>query len=644
MVENIKMRMNRYLLVLLVIILLTFLPFLIKPQILSQKDNDLGRNYIPIFNFIKKSFNDNKSFPLWRPQQLMGEPFIGNGIYPLVYPVNLLFLIFPVGLASVIFYLIHLQISATSTFYLGKSFSFDDKSSLIAAAIYTFSTKMLLHISAGHISMVAAFAFFPLSFLAVRKIFEKQQFKWLIIGAFSNALILILYPTIFYYSTLFLFFYVIYKLLQFKTDEKTLLFKILTLVILMFATALGLSAIQLLPQLEFGPLSTRSMLTLEEVALPIWNLERFLKSLIFPYVDFDNFDHEAFLYFGLVPSTLAILGFFYLPRLKQLVLGFFGILTLLFIAGVSTPLFPLAYNLLPLLSYSRVTTRLWFVAALIVALLAGYAINKVKNRSLIFILVGIFIIETFSIGYKKILNIGDLNFKNQKIYQFLTSDRDFFRVYCTTYCFNPQLIQKYNLQILHGETPIQDKDTVKFLESAGGYSFNNFAVIFPPYQMWQVKNPPIPDAKLLGSANVKYIASTYELQGDNFEFIDKFDDIYLYQNEIYKKRAYFENSDSNVSIELYEPNRIVVNFQKSQLPQNLVFSEKFYPGWFAMVNNQKFKIDRQEPIFRKIVVPPQTTRLETIYAPQSFKVGITVTLATTLFSIILLIGGKRWQK
>jgi len=70
-------------------------------------------------------------------------------------------------------------------------------------------------------------------------------------------------------------------------------------------------------------------------------LEKFLKSLIFPFIDLDIFDHEALLYLGFVPTLLATLSFFYLPRLKKLILGFFGVLTLMFVAGTSTPVFRL---------------------------------------------------------------------------------------------------------------------------------------------------------------------------------------------------------------------------------------------------------------------------------------------------------------
>src|SRR3990167_11324072 len=226
-------------------------------------------------------------------------------------------------------------------------------------------------------------------------------------------------------------------------------------------------------------------------------------------MDFANLDHESFLYLGIIPSLLFIVGFLRLPTIKKVFLISAGVITLLFVAGLSTPIFKLAYDFIPFLKYSRIITRLWFIVTLIVALVAAYGLEKIKRKSLIYLVLIVSLIESFFIGYRKIITVPNLSFKNEALYQYLDSNQDIFRVYCTSYCFNPQLISKYKIQTLHGETPIQDAEFVKFLSKAGNYEYSNFAVIFPPYQVWQRKQPPQPRADLLSLANVKYVASTY---------------------------------------------------------------------------------------------------------------------------------------
>ena len=252
-------------------------------------------------------------------------------------------------------------------------------------------------------------------------------------------------------------------------------------------------------------------------------------------------------------------------------------------------------------------------------------------------MVALFLVETFYIGYQKVFAVGDLLFNNQEIYEYLASDKDIFRVYCTTYCFNPQLVSKYKLQVLHGETPIQDVSFVNFLQSAGGYSYNNFAVIFPPYPVWQTENPPIPSAQNLGLANVKYIATIYRLEEKNFTYLNKFDNLFLYRNEQFKPRVYFKDNGKSIEIEKYSPNRITFKSVRSETPQILILSEKFYPGWQVLMNNRKLKIDKELPIFRKILIPPNTQWMEIVYNPDSFKLGMLITTSTILFSILYFI-------
>ncbi len=632
MAQSKKVKSFPYTLLLVGICLLFFVPFFLKPQLLSVKDNDLGRTYVPLFTSIRDSFLTYKSIPLWRGDQMMGESLIANPISSLLYPANILFLIFASSAGAVIYYFLHFSIAAIATFYLAKSFRFNKIQSFAAGLFYAFSTKMLLHLSAGHITMIAAFSYFPLMFLSVRNLSRAPSLKWLVIGSFAAACMLILYATIFYYATLFCILYMIYFYVFNKNffDYRKALNRFQFLFALALLT-LALSAIEFFPQLSFGPLSTRSALSFQDVAIPLFNIKRYLTSLLFPYFDFINIDHESFLYLGAVPILLTIWGFLNLSLGRKLTVALAGIITVLYTLGQSTPVFNLAYHFLPLLKYSRVTTRIWFTVALVVALLAAYSLKKVKNQKLVYLIIGIFLIENFTIGYAKIFSVPNLNSQNMALYQYLASDKAIFRVYCTTYCFNPQLLEKYHIQILNGETPIQQKNFINFLSRAGNYNWTNFAVIFPPYQVWQVANPPQPDADLLAQANVKYVASTYPLQNPAFDMKGKFNDIYLHENKDFKPRAYFENAGDIVAIEKYEPNSIIMTFPKSNTPRKLIFSENYFPGWVASENFLDYKVESYDNVFRSVTVLPGISSLEFKYQPQNFILGKTVTIATILF-------------
>src|SRR3990167_3105664 len=221
MVKDKKVTESLFLVILVSLSLIFLTPFFLNPHLLTIKDNDLGRTYIPLFTFVRESFYSYKSLPFWRPDQLMGEPFIGNPVSSLLYPANILFLIFPVNFASVFYLFIHFLLAAIFTYFLARSFNFPYSSSLAAALFYAFSTKMLLHLSAGHITMIAAFSYFPLVFLSLRKILVSPIFSWIVIGSMSLTLMYVLYPTIFYYSAIFVIIYWFYRLLADWWQNKT---------------------------------------------------------------------------------------------------------------------------------------------------------------------------------------------------------------------------------------------------------------------------------------------------------------------------------------------------------------------------------------------------------------------------------------
>lgn len=628
------MKTKSFLVSIFLLILIIFLPIFLNPFYLTHKDNDLGRTYIPLFEFYKDSILAYHQIPLWRPSQLMGETFIGNPISSLFYPANAIFIFLPIHSAAIFYYFIHILIAAVSTFYLAKSFSFDNKSSFAAALFYSLSTKILVHLEAGHMTMIAAFSLFPFSLLALRKILADFQLKWLIALSASLSLIYIAYPTIFYYAAIFIAFYWAYHVLKTKSFKRRFLFKNIFYFISAITIMLCLSAIILLPHLEFAPLSTRSALALKDVALPLWNLKKIFLSLTFPYLDI-SLTHEEFLYLGIIPSVLALIGFLKLDNFRKVVLLPGLLFTMLFVLGTSTPFFQTLYNLLPLLKYSRITTRLWFIVALIVALLSAYAISKIKNQKLILMVVTLFLIENIFIFTSRNKNIPYLNFQNEEIYQYLSNDPELFRVYCTTYCFNPQLISKYGIQTLHGESPIQQRDFIKFLEEAGNYNWDNFAVIFPPYQIWQTNLPPNPNAKLLGDANVKYVASTYTLNNSELTLIEKFGNIFLYSNKLFKQRFRFDDNQE-LQITAFSPNAINIKFKKLNQPKTLFISENYYDGWIASVINSRFSVKREEPNFKKVTLPKGSVDVWLKFQPRSFFIGRTISIGMIVFILLAL--------
>jgi hypothetical protein len=641
MIKILKSNKN-YLLLIFFTIAIFFAPFLVKPTLLTQKDNDLGRSSIPHYTFFAQSVLVYKQLPLWNPNQMMGETFVGNPVSSLFYPGNIIFLLLPIDIAAVLYLFLHVLLAAYSTYFLARAKKLNMPSSFAAAIFYGLSIKMLMHISAGHITIISAMSYFPLLVLFVYKLWQSTSFKWIVASAITLTLIYFNFPTIALYSFVFVLLLCVYQIVIAKNNlkEKKALGKKLIAFLLFFMVFLGLAAIYFFPQMELRGLSTRADLKLTDVAVPIWNQQKFFQSLTFPYLILNDLDQESLLYLGLIPTILALVGFWFLPRISKIAVAAIGAVTLVFVAGTSTPFFGILYKTFPLLTLMRVTTRLWFAVALVVALLAALAISKIKNRKIVLVLVVIYLVEAFFIGFTRINSIADLDFKKAEIYQALAGSPGEYRVYCTTYCFNPQQLPRYNIELLNGETPIQQKSFVQFLALAGNYNFANFAVIFPPYQIWQVNNPPVPNLDLLSKANVKYVASTYKIDRSQLTYVSKFGKVYLYRNENAKNRAYFQEDNEPVELKYYSPNIITFKFSAKNYGRTLIIAQNYFPGWVYYNDNKKHDVAKHEDVFVEIKVAPKSQEAILKYEPQSYITGKTITFGTIVLLLLLIFKNK----
>jgi uncharacterized membrane protein YfhO len=62
-----------------------------------------------------------------------------------------------------------------------------------------------------------------------------------------------------------------------------------------------------------------------------------------------------------------------------------------------------------------------------------------------------------------------------------------------------------------------------------------------------------------------------------------------------------------------------------------------YPGWQAVVNGRSAPIFRTNYTFRGVIVEEGTHVIEMAFKPQSFRVGLTITLITTTFILLITI-------
>ena len=146
---------------------------------------------------------------------------------------------------------------------------------------------------------------------------------------------------------------------------------------------------------------------------------------------------------------------------------------------------------------------------------------------------------------------------------------------------------------------------------------------------------PQPDAKALGEFNTKYVISPYELTDKNFSLKNKFSEYYVYQNEVYLPRAYFQDDNqrpgSEAKILSYKPNEISIDTSDHK-SSSLILSEVWSPGWKAYLDgNQLVKVQETPNVLRLVDIRPDTKFVVFKYDPEIFKRGRLITVATLLF-------------
>ncbi|MGD8530895.1 MAG: YfhO family protein [Syntrophobacterales bacterium] len=99
-----------------------------------------------------------------------------------------------------------------------------------------------------------------------------------------------------------------------------------------------------------------------------------------------------------------------------------------------------------------------------------------------------------------------------------------------------------------------------------------------------------------------------------------------------KKNPAVPNLKSAVRVLTYDNNRIVLEVDSPEAAF-LFMSEAHYPGWQAYVDGKEEEILRADYVFRAIPVGPGSHRIEVVYQPLSFNVGLAVSLLTLVMLV-----------
>jgi hypothetical protein len=189
----------------------------------------------------------------------------------------------------------------------------------------------------------------------------------------------------------------------------------------------------------------------------------------------------------------------------------------------------------------------------------------------------------------------------------LKSEPGVYRVYSPSYSLPQQAAAAAGVDLADGIDPLQLRSYQAFFSRASGIPAGRYSVTLPPFDSGdpEVDNQgSVPDARLLGLLNVRFVVAQYDLKADGLEEIGRSGEMRLYRNDLEQERAWIQvgeqsdrAADRPVESLKWTPNTIYV---QASGPGTLVLSEVAYPGWKVSVDGVPAQIETVDGLLRAV--------------------------------------------
>lgn len=97
---------------------------------------------------------------------------------------------------------------------------------------------------------------------------------------------------------------------------------------------------------------------------------------------------------------------------------------------------------------------------------------------------------------------------------------------------------------------------------------------------------------------------------------------------------------SETRIAIYEPDRVVIDASLPR-PGFLLLLDNYYPGWRAFAGGREVPIHRADYTFRAVALPAGETRVEFVYQPMSFRIGVIASIVAIVGLAIAAVWDRR---
>jgi hypothetical protein len=331
------------------------------------------------------------NLPLWNPHLFSGSTFVGNFQSALFYPPNLIYLALPPAKAFNADLAFHVLLFGLLAFAWARGRGQRPAAAALAGCAAMFGGAFYLHVYAGHLTMLAGFAWAPLLFLAIDKTFQKPRPAWVVTGILAVTMqILSGLPQVLFVTAVSAALYAWLRLLELIWKRRRAgspsLWRVSFALAAMAIAPLFLGAIQLWPGIEAAAISTRGAGVPLEFATSFSFPGVNLMMLLAPHVYGGDptatywgrwLFWEVSLYIGVVAIVLAAYGasrirtYWYFAPVAAVLL--------LIALGRYAPLFKLLHGALPGFDSFRGPARFLTPVSLLLAMLAGAGADRLLD-------------------------------------------------------------------------------------------------------------------------------------------------------------------------------------------------------------------------------------------------------------------------
>lgn len=351
---------------------------------LTLGDQDAVFWFFPAYKFAAEQIRSG-SFPLWNPYQYGGVPFFAEWQSGTLDPLNWIHWLGASSRTLTLSIQSSFVIALLAMFSYSRSIGFTRRASVFAAVVFGLSGFLVGRtLYPGFVRIVALM---PLVLCFTERLSRRHRWRDAVFGSLIVAWqIFAAHPQPLIYSSLLACAYALFRLLR---GSRRLLF--LSQFSLMFVAGIGLAAIQLLPAFEFATKSVRQDWPFELFTLHSLHPASLLVTLFpffhgsgrtiyeLPYWGTYWHHNEAQIYLGSLALSLALAGMIAAWRARYRIGIFWGAIA---VAGMILAMgkyigfvAKLLYHV-PLISHFRSPNRHWMEVSMAIAVLAGYAVNR----------------------------------------------------------------------------------------------------------------------------------------------------------------------------------------------------------------------------------------------------------------------------